>query len=72
MINLARIFSRSRRLSGVVAFTTLLAAGMSQAGTTPPVPDAQRLNELLSRTAGQTAGFLDQFSDVKCLSLIHI
>jgi len=71
MTNPAQILSRFRRLSGVVVFTTLLAAGMSQAGTTPPVPDAQRLNELLSRTAGQTAGFLDQFSDVKCTEQVR-
>ncbi len=38
----------SRRLSGVLVFTTLFAAGMSLAGTTPPIPDAQKLNDLLS------------------------
>jgi hypothetical protein len=71
MTKLPRVLSRSRRVSGVLIFTTLLAAGMSQAGTTPPVPDAQKLNDLLSRTAGQTSGFLDQFSDVKCTEQVR-
>jgi hypothetical protein len=60
-----------RRLFGAVAFLTLLAAGLSQAGTTPTAPDAQKLNDLLSRTAGQTSGFLDQFSDVKCTEQVR-
>ena len=36
-----------------------------------PAPDAQRLNDLLARTADQTSGFLDQFSDVKCTELVR-
>lgn len=50
--------------SAVLPLVLFLTAGMSQAGT--PTPEQQRLNDLLSRTADQTSGFLDQFSDVKC------
>jgi hypothetical protein len=34
-------------------------------------PDAQRLNDLLTRTASQTSVFLDQFSDVKCTEQVR-
>src|SRR5579871_6833898 len=37
----------------------------------PSSPDAQRLNDLLSRTADRTAAFLDQFSDVKCTEQVR-
>jgi hypothetical protein len=36
------------------------------AGNAPVPPDAQKLADLLNRTGGQTAAFLDQFSNVKC------
>lgn len=39
--------------------------------TDAPTPDTQRLNDLLTRTARQTSGFLDQFSDVKCTELVR-
>ena len=44
-------------------FAWLVLAGLCFAGTNSATPDAQRLNDLLVRTAGQTAGFLDEFSD---------
>ena len=34
-------------------------------------PDAQRLNDLLTRTSSQTSVFLDQFSDVKCTEQVR-
>src|SRR5579871_6922072 len=37
----------------------------------PSSPDAQRLNDLLSRTADRTSVFLDQFSDVKCTEQVR-
>ena len=49
----------------------LLLAGTCAASTTPPTPEAQKLNDLLARTADQTAALLDQFSDVKCTELVR-
>jgi hypothetical protein len=52
--------------------TILMAlAGLCFAGTTLVSPDAQRLNDLLNRTADRTAVFLDQFSDVKCTEQVR-
>lgn len=34
-------------------------------------PEAQKLNDLLSRTADRTSVFLDQFSDVKCTEQVR-
>ena len=36
-----------------------------------PLPDAQRLSDLLNRTSDRTTVFLDQFSDVKCTEQVH-
>ncbi len=51
------------------AISALLSAlvGISFAG----VPEAPKLNDLLARTADQTAAFLDQFSDVKCTEQVR-
>jgi hypothetical protein len=50
-----------------VVTVLLPLAGLCFAGTSSAAaPDAQRLGDLLNRTADQTAVFLDQFSDVKC------
>jgi len=49
-----------------LAAALILVAGLCFASTEPASPDAQRLNDLLARTSGQTAAFLDQFSNVKC------
>ena len=40
-------------------------------GSEPPTPEAQRLHDILERTAGQTSVFLDQFSDVKCTEQVR-
>jgi hypothetical protein len=49
-----------------------LVAGFCFASDPPArAPDAQRLNDLLARTADQTSGFLDLFSDVKCTELVR-
>ena len=52
---------------------TLLMITASRAATdaAPASPDTQRLNDLLARTAGQTSGFIDQFSDVKCTEQVR-
>ena len=51
--------------------TIILLAAACSAGADPGSPDTQRLNDLLARAADQTAGFLDQFSDVKCTELVR-
>ena len=48
-----------------------LLAGISFAAVDPSAPEAQRLNDILERTAGQTSVFLDQFSDVKCTEQVR-
>jgi len=53
------------------ALFVLVVAGLSFAGTTSATPEAQRLNDLLTRTAEQTSVFLDQFSDVKCTEQVR-
>ncbi len=54
------------------ALGTMLVLSLSCfASDAPPTPDVQRLNALLTRTAGQTAQFLDQFSDVKCTEQVR-
>lgn len=46
-------------------------AGLCFASTAPASPEAQKLNDLLARTADRTSGFLDQFSDVKCTEQVR-
>ena len=52
---------------------TLLAvlAGVSSAAAGSSAPEAQRLNDILERTAGRTSAFVDQFSDVKCTEQVR-
>ncbi|HXJ89308.1 MAG TPA: hypothetical protein VMS18_20995 [Candidatus Binatia bacterium] len=52
------------------AFVSTLLAELSFAAESG-APDAQRLNGILERTAGQTSVFLDQFSDVKCTEQVR-
>lgn len=56
---------------GVLAVVLLFVAGVCYGGSTPPTPEEQKLNDLLNRTADQTARFLDQFSDVKCTEQVR-
>jgi hypothetical protein len=60
----------SRRNAGF-AMALILAASVAFAGTEPASPHAQSLDDLLARTSGQTAAFLDQFSDVKCTEQVR-
>src|SRR5215831_7495346 len=52
-----------------LAFGALLATACLAAES--GAPEARHLNALLSRTANQTSGFLDQFSDVKCTEQVR-
>ncbi len=66
-------FSKSTRNWLLASAATLLIVAAAGAATdAPPAsPDAHRLNDLLTRTADQTSGFLDQFSDVKCTEQVR-
>ena len=52
-------------------FQQCLLAALCFADTTSASPEAQKLNDLLARTADQTSVFLDQFSDVKCTEQVR-
>ena len=62
--------TRSFRPRAFILLPVMLA-GLCFAGTTTHSPDAQRLDDLLARTADQTAGLLDQYSDVKCTEQVR-
>ena len=53
------------------ALFVLLMTNLGAAGTSPAPPEAQKLNDLLGRTAAQTSVFLDQFSEVKCIEQVR-
>jgi len=57
------------RILRAVAILAALAPICFSAETASP--EAQKLNDLLSRTADRTSVFLDQFSDVKCTEQVR-
>lgn len=61
------IASLGRRCATVL----LVLSGLCFAASDAVSQDAQKLNDLLSRTSQQTAAFLDQFSDVKCTEQVR-
>src|SRR5579864_2835631 len=62
----------ARKLHASVLFLAIMSlTGLSFSGTAAPSPEAQKLNDLLARTADQTSAFLDQFSDVKCTEQVR-
>src|ERR1700756_5829284 len=62
----------ARKLHASVLFLAIMSlTGLSFSGTAAPSPEAQKLNDLLARTANQTSAFLDQFSDVKCTEQVR-
>jgi hypothetical protein len=62
---------RTTKIAIQCALMFVILAGFCFAGATPASPEAERLNDLLTRTASQTSGFLDQFSDVKCTEQVR-
>jgi len=62
--------AESCRRGAMGAFMLILVTGIGFASTTP-TPEAQKLDDLLARTADQMTGFLDQFSDVKCTEMVR-
>ena len=65
-----QILGQTKR-GAVLTSLVLLLVGLCAAGTTPAPPEVQKLNDLLARTADQTAAFLDQFSEVKCTEQVR-
>jgi hypothetical protein len=63
--------SGSRRKAALLALGIFFLATLGFASTTSASPEAERLNDLLTRTANQTSLFLDQFSDVKCTEQVR-
>lgn len=53
------------------AAVLVLLSALCFAASNATSQDAQKLNDLLSRTSLQTAAFLDQFSDVKCTEQVR-
>src|SRR5215472_13227033 len=66
MISFSKIFVLSAS-----AFAIFTIAGGTTFAAESGTPEAQRLNGILERTAGQTSVFLDQFSDVKCTEQVR-
>lgn len=62
-----------RRIDRVLIQSLLVAlvATLCFGDSAPASPEAQKLNDLLQRTSKQTAEFLDQFSDVKCMEQVR-
>jgi hypothetical protein len=70
MYNTKNLARRGRKAS-FLALGLFSLSALGFAGTTSASPEAERLNDLLTRTANQTSLFLDQFSDVKCTELVR-
>lgn len=66
-----QIVTQCGRNATVFVLAVVVLAGLGFAGTTSASPEAERLNDLLTRTANQTSVFLDQFSDVKCTEQVR-
>ena len=66
----AEFAARATRMAALILLASVIE-GFCFAGTTPASPEAQKLTDLLARTASQTAVFLDQFSDVKCTEQVR-
>jgi hypothetical protein len=66
MISKSKIFVLSAS-----AFTIFILLNGTSFAAESGTPEAQRLNGILERTAGQTSLFLDQFSDVKCTEQVR-
>ena len=71
MMSSTRIISRCGRNAWAVVLAVIILAGLAVAGTTGASPEAERLSDLLTRTANQTSVFLEQFSDVKCTEQVR-
>jgi hypothetical protein len=66
-----RFLARFHRNAAASLALVSVLAGLGVAATTGASPEAERLNDLLARTASQTSVFLDRFSDVKCTEQVR-
>jgi hypothetical protein len=66
-----RVAAKCARTATVLILAVSILAELSFAATPPASPEAQKLSDLLTRTADQTSLFLDQFSDVKCTEQVR-
>jgi hypothetical protein len=66
-----RVATPCGRNATVFFLAAIVLAELAFAATPPASPDAQKLSDLLTRTADQTSLFLDQFSDVKCTEQVR-
>ena len=60
-----------RRTATAWVLPAVFVVALCFADTTSASLEAQKLNDLLARTADLTSGFLDQFSDVKCTEQVR-
>jgi hypothetical protein len=67
MISPKKLAARLVRALTILTVLAPFCLAAAEAGS----PEAQKLNDLLSRTAEQTSAFLDQFSDVKCTEQVR-
>jgi hypothetical protein len=63
--------NQPEKLMLIALAALLLVSQSASAGSTATSPEAQELSDLLARTATQTSGFLEQFSDVKCTEQVR-
>lgn len=60
-----------RGRNAAILLAVVVLAGLGFARTTPASPEADKLNDLLARTASHTSALVDQFSDVKCTEQVR-
>jgi hypothetical protein len=71
MMSSTHIMTRCGRNATGFVLAMILLTALAFAGTTVAAPEAERLSDLLARTANQTSVFLEQFSDVKCTEQVR-
>ncbi len=71
MMDKTKNIRRCGHAAVLLALGVLFLTYLGFAATTSASPEAERLNDLLTRTANQTSLFLDQFSDVKCTEQVR-
>jgi hypothetical protein len=71
MMYQTQVATQCARTASVFILAVTMLVGLAFAATTPASPEAQKLSDLLTRTADQTSLFLDQFSDVKCTEQVR-
>jgi hypothetical protein len=68
MMNRNKLIARE---AAAVILAVIVLTGLGFTSASSASPEAQKLNDLLTRTSNQTSIFLDQFSDVKCTEQVR-